>query len=48
MVTLTAIVAPLGRQIHRHLVNHVKSQRWIPARACNLSACSSKLALSQG
>lgn len=45
MVTLTAIVAPLGRQIHRHLVKHVRSQRWIPARACNLTACSSKLSI---
>uniref|UniRef100_A0A673JUD4 Carbonic anhydrase Va n=1 Tax=Sinocyclocheilus rhinocerous TaxID=307959 RepID=A0A673JUD4_9TELE len=46
MVTLAAIVAPLGRQIHRQL-KHFRSQRWIPARACNLSACSSKLVLSQ-
>ncbi|XP_055047710.1 carbonic anhydrase 5A, mitochondrial isoform X1 [Misgurnus anguillicaudatus] len=47
MVTLTAIVAPLGRQIHRHLLKHVRSQRLIPARGCSLSACSSKFALTQ-
>ncbi|KAI1904533.1 hypothetical protein AGOR_G00006620 [Albula goreensis] len=47
MVTLTAIVAPMGRQLYRQFAKHARGQRWIPVRRCNLSACSSKYVLSQ-
>ncbi|XP_035388049.1 carbonic anhydrase 5A, mitochondrial isoform X1 [Electrophorus electricus] len=46
MVILRAVLAPLGRQVHRQL-EQVRRQRWVPARGCNLSACSSRSLLSQ-
>ncbi|XP_076878394.1 carbonic anhydrase 5A, mitochondrial isoform X1 [Brachyhypopomus gauderio] len=47
MVTLRALLPPLGRQLQRHLAERVRCGRWVPARRCNLSACSSKSLLSQ-
>ncbi|KAG7270691.1 hypothetical protein CRUP_005358 [Coryphaenoides rupestris] len=49
MVTLSSVVRPLARRLlHRQLLSrHGESQRLVPARRCNLTACSSKYVLSQ-
>ncbi|KAI4891105.1 hypothetical protein NFI96_011486 [Prochilodus magdalenae] len=48
MVTLSAVIAPLGRQLQRRLVGRIRcQQQQQPVRRCNLSACSSRYVLSQ-
>ncbi|XP_067090826.1 carbonic anhydrase 5A, mitochondrial isoform X2 [Osmerus mordax] len=47
MVILSSIASPLARQLHRRLIRHTRSQRFMPVRTCSLSACSSKYVLSQ-
>ncbi|XP_062403285.1 carbonic anhydrase 5A, mitochondrial [Sardina pilchardus] len=47
MVTLSAILTPLGRQLQRRLRKELRDHRWIPVRRCSLTVCSSKYVLSQ-
>ncbi|XP_028815222.1 carbonic anhydrase 5A, mitochondrial isoform X2 [Denticeps clupeoides] len=42
MVHLSAVLTPLCRRLL-----HARTRRWVPARRCNLSACSSKFVVSQ-
>uniref|UniRef100_A0AAQ4PRI0 Carbonic anhydrase n=1 Tax=Gasterosteus aculeatus aculeatus TaxID=481459 RepID=A0AAQ4PRI0_GASAC len=47
MVTLCSAARPLASLLRRHVLRRAWSPRIVPARRCNLLACSSKYVLSQ-
>uniref|UniRef100_A0AAQ4QVS2 Alpha-carbonic anhydrase domain-containing protein n=1 Tax=Gasterosteus aculeatus aculeatus TaxID=481459 RepID=A0AAQ4QVS2_GASAC len=47
MVTLCSAARPLASLLRRHVLRRAWSSRIVPARRCNLLACSSKYVLSQ-